>query len=327
MKYGRIPHIDKDISRVVQGCMMLDDRDDEKLASSFRILDDAAAQGVTCFDNAHGYGSGRCDRVFGRWLAERGNRDAVVILAKGCHHNADRRRVTPYDISADIADTLARMGTTYLDIWMFHRDDPEQPIEPLVDVLNEHIDAGRIHAYGGSNWSIDRIQAANAYAEQRGLHGFSASSPNFSLARQLDEPWTECLTISGPEHEEDRRWYAERGVPVFTWSSLARGFLSGRISRENADEVRGDFEEHVFRCYASDDNFERLERARELAGRKGLTVAQIALAYVLNQDFDGYALVAAYTAEEAAANAAAADCELSADECAWLDLRADALPV
>ena len=105
----------------------------------------------------------------------------------------------------------------------FHRDDETQPVGPLVDELNRQIDAGRIKAYGGSNWSIERLAEANAYAEQHGLVGFAASVQ--PLARQLDEPWPDCLTISGPEHAATRKWYADSGMGVLTRSSLARGFL------------------------------------------------------------------------------------------------------
>ena len=116
MQYGTIPGIDKKISRIVQGCMML--KDGDGLEESFRILDNAWNRGITTFDHGHVYGGGKCERAFGHWLKERGIRDEVVILDKGCHHNADRKRVNPFDIAHDIADHLARLQTDYIDMWI-----------------------------------------------------------------------------------------------------------------------------------------------------------------------------------------------------------------
>ena len=153
---------------------------------------------------------------------------------------------------------------------------------------------------------------------------FSASSPNFSLADQIDSPWgPDCITISGPKNADVRSWYAEKGLAVFSWSSLARGFLSGRISRSNFDQVRDEFEEHTIRCYVCEDNWRRLDRAEELAAEKSLTVPQLALAFVLNQPMNIFALVGAYKSEEINANLAALETELTRAEIDWLDLRMD----
>ena len=148
MEYGNIPGIDKPISRLVQGTVMLteDNRDE-----GFALLDAALAAGVTTFDTAHGYGGGACDRMLGAWINDRGIRDKVVILGKGAHHNRDRARVTPYDITSDLHDSLARMKVDFIDLYVLHRDDPKVPVGPIVDVLNEHHDAGR-------SWRLWRLQ-------------------------------------------------------------------------------------------------------------------------------------------------------------------------
>jgi aryl-alcohol dehydrogenase-like predicted oxidoreductase len=320
MQYGHIAGIDKPISRIIQGGMMLIPPEDNP-SWPFDLLDEVYATGVNAFDLAYVYGGGVCERTMGAWMAMRGNRDDVVVVGKGCHHDAGGKRVNPACIAHDIATELERLQTGYIDLWMFHRDDPEQPVGPLVDECNRQLEAGRIHAYGGSNWPLERIQEANAYAAAHGLRGFACTSPNYSLARQLASPWgDDCLTISGPEHRAEREELAGMRLPVLTWSSLARGFLSGKITRANVAAVRADFEELVFRCYESEDNWERLARAEQIAARTGSTVAQVALAFVLNQRLEAYALVAAYAREEAQANAAALDLVLSSDDLAWLDL-------
>src|SRR3712207_5854018 len=148
MQYGAIPGIDKPVSRLVQGTVMISSSDVER---SFALLDAIFDLGCTAFDTAHVYGTGDNERTVGRWVRERGIRDQVVIIGKGAHHNADRRRVTPFDITSDIYDSLARFKFDYIDLYILHRDDPSQPVGPIVETLNEHLRAGRIHAIGGSN--------------------------------------------------------------------------------------------------------------------------------------------------------------------------------
>ena len=320
MTFGTIQGVAKPVSRIGQGCMML--RADEGQAESNRILDAAWGAGVRLFDHSSTYGGGSCERAFGTWMRERGTRDELVILAKGCHPLKGVKRVTPDLVREEVAGTLERLGVSSVDLWLFHRDDPDQPVGPLVDTLNDLKAQGRIDAFGGSNWTHERIAEANEYAYKHGLTPFTASSPNFSLAEQVDSPWgPDCITISGPANASVREWYAEQGIAVLAWSSLARGFLSGRIRRDTLEQVRDQFEEHTIRCYVTEDNWKRLDRAAELGTERGLTIPQIALAFVLHQPMNIYALIGAYTEAEARANVQALETRLSADELAWLDLR------
>ena len=321
MQYGQIPGIDKPISRVVQGTMKVGSRN---LDEGFALLDSALELGCNTLDTAHGYGqAGDSERSVGRWINERGVRDQVVILGKGAHHNQDRKRVTPYDITADLHDSLARFKVDYIDLYLLHRDDPDVPVGPIVDILNEHHAAGKILAFGGSNWSHDRITEANDYARQHGLVPFVASSPNFSLAEQLQEPWPGCVSIGGQAGQAARAWYGHEQMALFTWSSLAGGFFSGRFRRDNLDTFDDYFDKLCVQSYGSEENFQRLERAEELARDKEMTLPQIALAYVLNQPLNIFALVGGATKDEVTANVQAAELTLSPEELDWLDLKRD----
>src|SRR5437660_3499940 len=192
MQYGSVPGIDKPISRLVEGTVMIESA---KLAESFALLDGVFELGCTTFDTAHVYGSGDNERTVGRWIRERGLREKIVLIGKGAHPNSDRQRVTPWDISSDLYDSLARLQTDYIDLYLLHRDNPAVAVGPIVEVLNEHLAAGRIRAFGGSNWTPERLQQANTYAIEHGLTPFAASSPNFSLADQVQPPWAGCLSI------------------------------------------------------------------------------------------------------------------------------------
>ena len=317
MQYGNLPGIDKPISRLVQGTVMVQS---SELDWSFRLLDEVYELGCNTFDTAHAYGSGDNERTVGRWVRERGIRDEVVIVGKGAHPNADRdKRVTPYDITADLHDSLARFQFDEIDLYLLHRDDPEVPVGPLIETLNEHREAGRIRAYGLSNWGQERIQEALAYAAAHGLTPPVASSPHFSLAEQVTEPWPGCVAISGRAGVTARAWYGQTQMALFTWSSLAGGFFSGRFERDNLDEFSDYLDKVCIAAYACEDNFGRLERAMALGEEKGLTLAQVAMAYVFSQPLNIFAIVGCRTGAEFVANVTAAEVTLSEREVAWLE--------
>lgn len=320
MTYGSVPGIDKKISRLVQGTVMVSTKDQER---AFALLDEIWAQGCTTFDTAHHYNGGDAERVFGEWVKSRGIRDQVVILGKGAHHSSERQRVTPFDITSDLHDSLSRLQTDQIDLYLLHRDDPSVPVGDIVEVLNAHHRDGKISAFGGSNWSVARIQAANAYAKANGLQPFVASSPNFSLAVQQRAPWDNTVSISGSAMKAERDWYALTKFALFPWSSLAGGFFSGRFRRDNLDSFTDYYDRVAVDAYGSEDNFRRLDRATVLAEERGVTIPQIATAYVLHQPLNIFPIVGCRTGAEFASNVAAIDLSLSESELAWLELRSD----
>jgi len=320
MSYGRVAGLDKPVSRLVQGAIMINSKD---LDGSFRLLDEVYALGCNAFDTAHIYGGGDSERTLGRWVRERGLREKVVLITKGAHLNVDRARVTPFDIAADLHDSLARFQSDYIDLYLLHRDDPRVPVGPIVEALNEHLRAGRIRAFGGSNWTHERIGEANAYAAARGLVGFAVTSPQLSLAEMVEPLWLGCVGLGGPSGRAGREWYARHRVPVFAWSSLGRGFLSGRFRRGEPGPAAGPEDEAILRSFGSADNFTRLERAQTLAAEKGVKLPQIALAYVLSLPLEVFPLTGCLSGAEFQENLAALTLRLTPREIAWLDLESD----
>jgi aryl-alcohol dehydrogenase-like predicted oxidoreductase len=306
MKYGRIQGLDKDVSRLVMG---VDNQTTWPHASV--MFDDFFEQGGNAFDTAYVYGGcdGPCERMLGWWVKNRGVRGRAVILAKGAHTPF----CNPKDLTQQLLVTLDRLQMDYLDIYMMHRDNPEIPVGEFVDVLNEHVRAGRMRAFGGSNWNLERVEAANAYAAAKGLQGFSAVSNNFSLARMVDPVWAGCIQSSDPA---SREWLTRRQFPLMPWSSQARGFFTERADPKDLSD------RELVRCWYSDDNFRRQARARELAAKRGVLPIQVALAYVLCQPFPTFPLIGPRTLAETRTSLPALDIELTADELRWLNLEA-----
>lgn len=309
MKYHVFEALGRPVSRLVLGSMVCTTED---LDATFALLDAWREAGGNAIDTAHIYQGGASERAIGEWMQARGCREEMVIVTKGAHPNADRKRVTPEDITCDLRDSLARLKTDVIDLYLLHRDDPDIPVGPIVEILNEHLGAGRIRAFGASNWTPERIEEANAYAASRGLRGFSASSPHLSLAVPAEPIWPGCVDA---RDERSRRWYERTRMPLFAWSAQARGFFSGLHAPGRVED------ELIARCYATPDNWERLRRARALGKRKGFSAIQVALAWVLHQPFPVYALVGPRNIAELRSCVAALDLELTAEELRWLDLR------
>ena len=321
VSFGRVTGIDKPISRLVQGTMGFRENASD---AAFAVLDEAFGLGCTALDTAHVYGGGESERLVGQWIHDRGVRDQVVIIGKGCEPNADRPRVTPFDVTADLHDSLARLRTDHIDLYLLHVDDPVKSVGPLVGVLNDHLRAGLISAYGVSNWTHERIAEANAYAAANGLRPIAASSVHLSLAEQVRPPWPGNLSVGGEAGHAAREWYVRERLPLFAWSSLAGGFFSGRFTRTNWRTFDEYFAKISAETYCSEDNFQRLDRAAELGSRSGLTATQVALAWVLAQPVEIFALVGSSTPEEVRSNMHALDVRLSDSEVAWLSTGRDA---
>lgn len=303
MKYASIAGIDKSVSRLVMGC-----DNQTSFPHAAVMFDDFFERGGRAFDTAYIYGNGLMERLLGQWMRHRGVRDEVVVIAKGAHAPL----CTPRDLVRQLHESLERLGTGHADLYLMHRDNLEVPVGEFVDVLNEERSAGRVSAFGGSNWSIVRVQEANDYARRNGKTGFAAVSNNFSLARMVNPPWAGCISASGPA---EREWFTRTQIPLLAWSSQARGFfVPGRAAPDKLDDPQ------LARCWYSDDNFQRLRRVSQLAAQRGVLPINIALAYVLAQPFPTFALIGPRQLSETRTSFAALEIELSARELRWLNL-------
>lgn len=304
-----IPGTDKPVSILMKGSDYFTHDQYEKAAAN---LDAFLAIGGNAVDTAHIYCGGQSEEVLGRYMEERGNRDDLVILTKGAHHDHTGPRVNRQAINSDLTTSLERLRTDYVELYALHRDDPSVPVGEIIEALNEHIEAGRIGAIGGSNWTWQRLQEANEYAAAHGLAGFTFSSPNLSLAKVNEPFWHGCVSADA----ETLRWHEQQQLPLLSWSSQARGFFTGRFSPEVRDN------DDIVRVFYSDGNWERLRRAEQLAKEKEVTVIQIALAYVLNQPFPTCALIGAQNAQELRSCQEGTSIKLTRAELDWLDLTA-----
>lgn len=310
MDYIQIEGAGKPVSRLIKGTDYFKHDTYEKAAANLNAFLEIGGNTV---DTAHIYCGGESEIVLGQYMQEHNNRDSIVILTKGAHHDQNGPRVNAEAIRSDLLTSLERLQTSFVELYALHRDDESVPVAVILEALNEHVEAGRIGAIGASNWSWQRLQEANDYAASHGLTGFTFSSPNLSLAKANEPFWAGCVSAD----QQTLDWHEQTRLPLLSWSSQARGFFTGRFTpevRDNADLVR---------VFYSDGNWERLRRAGELAEQKQTTTIQIALAYVLNQPFPTCALIGAQNREELLSCDEGARITLTRQEMEWLDLRRD----
>ena len=333
MQYGTIAGVERPVSRIVFGTAtpilfsafrsVYGEAPDfpQRLSAAFDLLDTMYALGVNTFDCADHYG----EEPLGEWLEARGLHDKCVILTKGAHHNLWRKRVTDFDILYDCHNSLAKLRTCHIPLYLLHRDDPQVAVGPIVETLNRLHAEGKIGAFGASNWTVRRMMEANEYAYKHGLVPFTVASPNFGLANQLDDPWGGgCVTISGPQNREARAWYRDNRVPILAYSVLGRGFFSGAFRHDEPEKAKQLLDEAARKGYDYPENYERLRRCEILAQEKGVSVSQIAMAWIFNQPgLEVYALSGATSKAHMQANIQAADIRLTPQQCAWLDLEGE----
>ena len=307
------------LPRLILGTMSLNDETPAAQDDADALLDAAFENGLSAVDTGHVYGGGASERAIGAWLERRGLAGDVFVLSKGCHPDEAGPRVNPEALARDLAESLDRLRLPAVDLYMLHRDDPAVPVGEMVDAFAEHVAAGRLGAYGFSNWARARIEEACDYAEANDRPLPAASSPNFSLADQVRDPWGGgCVTLTGAAAAEDREWHRDTGMAIFAWSSLARGLFSGRVTRRTLAADAGLVDEACRTAYVHDVNLARLDRVIEFAKAGGASVPQIALAWVLAQDLPLHAIVGAATGEEVEDLAAAAALALTEEEQKWL---------
>ncbi|MGL5152608.1 MAG: aldo/keto reductase [Clostridium sp.] len=276
------------------------------------ILDKFIEIGGNIFDTARHYR--HSEKALCHWMKERGNRDDLIIFTKGCHpvrEFPDTPRVKPECIREDVETSLEMLGTDHVEMFALHRDDVTQPVGPIMEELDKLVKEGKVYAIGVSNWELDRIIEANDYAKEHGLTPFTFNSPNLSLAKCKIPRWPGCVSAN----EAMIKWHEENNMAMVSWSSQAGGFFSGAFAKDKLDN------QEMVDVYYCDENWERYDRAIDLAEKLGVTPIQVALAYVVNQKFPTGAAIGPEKMEELLSSVEGSKITLTEEQVNWLDLR------
>ena len=265
------------------------------------------------FDTAYIYNDGMSDQYLGRWINARNNREEIVVLGKGAH-SPD---CFPSAIRPQLEETLSRLQSNYLDIYCLHRDNLDVPVSEFIDSLNDLREEGLIKVFGASNWSLDRFKEANEYAHSTNQQPFTLISNNFSLARMIEPVWPGCISCS----EEDFKSYLEANqIAIFPWSSQARGFFLDQQEFQGATHGANPNLAEQIRVWHSEENLERRSRCFKLAKELNVEPIQVALSFVINQNFPSFPLIGPRNFFETESSVSSLDFNLDSKQVSWLDL-------
>src|SRR3954451_16546765 len=267
--------------------------------------------GITFFDTANAYGRGASEDAWGEILRDF-DRDSYVLATKVYFPMSETDRgLSAEQIRKQLDASLQRLQTDHVDLYQCHRYDDDTPLEETVRALDEAVRAGKVRYWGFSEWTADQIDAALAIAREEGLAKPVSSQPQYSLL------WRRI------EHNGVVDVCAANGISQIVWSPLAQGVLTGKYEpgqpppegTRAASEEMGGFISDFFR----DDVLQAVQRLKPIAQDAGLTMSQLALAWILRQDNVASAIIGATRPEQVHENAAASGVELSDDTLAAIE--------
>lgn len=258
-------------------------------AEACRIFDAFLDMGGNLIDTAHVYSDwvkperARSERVVGDWLAQSGRRNEVVLVTKGGHPDmtvekpdTHKSRMTKEDMTCDLDGSLRQLRTDCIDIYFYHRDDTTQPVEALIEVMEEFRKAGKIRYYGCSNWTTARMKEADAYCRRLGYRGFAANQALLNLGYKYMKPLDDDTLVYADEEMQE---YHKKtpGNLLMPYMGVCSGFFH-KYAAKGADAVKDS-------PYCTKGNLRAAERVMELCRKYNATISQVVLGYFGQQDF------------------------------------------
>jgi aryl-alcohol dehydrogenase-like predicted oxidoreductase len=273
--------------------------------------------GINFFDTANVYGRGAAETAWGEILSDR-PRESYVLATKvwgQMSDDPDDRGLSAAQIAKQIDASLARLQTDYVDLYQAHRFDPDVPIEETIEALQAVVAAGKARYLGFSEWTAGQIHAA---IEIAGPDLFVSSQPQYSMLWRAPE--VELFGLC-----------AANGISQIVWSPLAQGLLTGKYRAGEAPPA-GSRAAHsemgaFMDRFMNDATLEAVDRLRPVAEQAGLSMTELALAWVLRRPEVASAIVGASRPEQVHANAKASGIELSPDTLAAIDVALGDVPV
>jgi aryl-alcohol dehydrogenase-like predicted oxidoreductase len=272
-----------------------------------RIMDAAWELGITTFDTADAYGGGRSETWIGEWLAATGPeiRDAIVIETKTFNPVAEGedRGLSRHRVRRQVETSLERLGLERIPLYMAHAPDPETPVEETVSAFDELVRAGKVGAVGASNYTAEQLAEAVEVAELEGVARYEWAQNSFSLLERAD-----AETVFPVCHEH--------GLGYEAHGPLAGGWLAGRYRRGQSypEGSRMTQRPEGYRSYEQDAVFDALEAFEREAAARDVSMAALALAWLLGVPDVTAIVVGPTTAEQLEPVREALSLELSADE-------------
>jgi aryl-alcohol dehydrogenase-like predicted oxidoreductase len=275
MEYIRFGSTGMKVSRICLGCMSYGEPNDRwpwalDEETSRPFIQRALKLGINFFDTANVYSNGRSEEIVGKALRDFASRDEVVIATKVRFEmgpGPNDRGLSRKHIMSAIDASLKRLGTDYVDLYQIHRWDYETPIEETMEALNDVVRAGKTRYIGGSAMYAWQFAKALYTSDLHGWARFVSMQPHYNLIYREEE--REMIPLC-----QDQK------IAVIPFSPLARGWL-GRMPTE--ETLRGENDALIKERYDRQDNMTIIQRVSDLAEKRGVPMAQVALAWMLSK--------------------------------------------
>ena len=312
MEYTRLGETGLKISRLALGCMSYGDPA-TKGAHPWALDDDQAqpffAQavelGITFWDTSNNYQAGTSEEVTGRAIKRYSRREDIVLATKvfgTMHDGPGGSGLSRKAILEQVDASLTRLGTDYVDLYQIHRFDPDTPVAETMEALHDVVKAGKVRYLGASSmfgWQFAKLQRA---AEMGGWTRFVSMQNQYNLLRRQDEP--ELMAMC-----------ADSGVGLVPYSPNGKG----RLARPWGEQSARSSTDHVVQAFDSPADEPVVNAVQKLAGARGVTMAQVALAWVLRHPAVSAPIVGATKSHHLAEAAAALDLTLTGAEAGALE--------
>jgi aryl-alcohol dehydrogenase-like predicted oxidoreductase len=299
MRYRRLGSSDLDVSEISLGSWLTYGGGVSE-AQAEACVHKAFEVGINFIDTANVYSRGGAEEFLGRVLADR-PRDSYILATKLYFPLNGDRGLSRLQVLKQIDASLARLRTDYVDLYQCHRYDYDTPLDETMEALTEVVRQGKARYLGFSEWTADQIGASLDLSSSRGLEKFVSSQPQYSLLYRVPE--REVIPLC-----------RENGIAQIVWSPLAQGALTGKYKpgEEPPRGTRAASSQMGWSMdrFRDDDVLEAVQRLVPVAEGLGITMAQLALAWVLREDNVASAIIGASRPEQVEENAAAAGIEL-----------------
>jgi aryl-alcohol dehydrogenase-like predicted oxidoreductase len=315
MEYRTLGNTGTVVSTFCLGTMTFGTESEEKVAHE--QLDRFVERGGNFLDTANVYSDGESENIIGRWLAARpGARDQVVIATKARFSTGSGRNeigLSRLNLTRALDASLQRLGVDTIDLFQAHAWDPLTPLEETLHFFDDAVRAGKVQYVGVSNFIGWQLQKAVLLTQHLGLAPIVTLQPQYNLLQRAIE--FELSQVCNNEN-----------IGILPWSPLAGGWLSGKYQRDVAPTGAtrlGDDPERGMEAYAPRSAQERtwqvIDAVRSAAEGRGITMAQVALAWLVDRPAVTSVILGARSGEQLDENLGAADLHLSADETSRLD--------
>jgi len=292
------------VSQVCLGTMTFGREADEN--TSFRIMDYYVEQGGCFLDTANAYSNGATEVVVGKWIKARRNRDRIVLATKVFHQmgtGPNEAGLSRIHVQREVEASLARLQTDVIDLYQVHRWDPSVPIEETIGVLDDLVRQGKVRYVGCSNLRAYQLQYSLDYARAHALSPFISLQPPYNALNRAIE--AELLPLC-----------AERGIGVLSYNPLAGGMLTGKYRKGETLPKGSRLEafQYYHERYYTDQALDIVDRFLQAAGKRGVSPAQLALAWVMADPRISTPIIGARSLEQLTDSLKGIDLQLAPEE-------------